>query len=227
MSTIEEPWKAECSRDAEGLLLEVGCLFKDPKYSDLRIKCGDRGWKVHKAIICPQSDFFAKACEGGFKEAQENLIALQDDDPDVVHAMLRFMYTGDFDNSENEDNGHSWGMLCVGMHATADKYNVADLGSMAAESLRQWSSHFWAEELFTEVVREVYTNLADRDSRLRNALLSVAAEHVQSLFAYRRHAGFREMVGTLPGFLMALASELAVRVTDSHYPPFTDSDSAR
>ncbi|KAK5123727.1 hypothetical protein LTR85_002363 [Meristemomyces frigidus] len=161
------------------------------------------------------------------QEAQQNTIDLQDDDSDVVYAMMRFMYTGNFDNSGSEDVGQTWGMFCIAVHAIADKYNVAFLGDLAAESLEQWSSDFWKEQVFTEVVREVYTNKTDRDGRLRDAVLSVAAKHVQSLFAYRHHAGFRAMAEALPGFVMTLASELATRVTNSDCPPSTASDSAR
>jgi hypothetical protein len=37
------------------------------QYSDLTITSGTRTWNVHKAIVCPQSEFFAKACNSGYK----------------------------------------------------------------------------------------------------------------------------------------------------------------
>lgn len=42
-------------------------LFLSGEHSDLEIEC--RGWtfKAHKSVLCPQSDFFMVACNGGFK----------------------------------------------------------------------------------------------------------------------------------------------------------------
>ena len=36
-------------------------------YSDLTIVCGKSEFKVHRAIVCPQSGFFRAACNEGFK----------------------------------------------------------------------------------------------------------------------------------------------------------------
>jgi hypothetical protein len=34
-------------------------------YSDLTIRCGHFEAQVHKCVVCPQSEFFRKACESG------------------------------------------------------------------------------------------------------------------------------------------------------------------
>lgn len=46
-------------------LLTVISLRLSGAYSDLTIICGHFEGKVHKCIVCPQSDFFKKACESG------------------------------------------------------------------------------------------------------------------------------------------------------------------
>lgn len=45
----------------------LSTLLESGKYSDLTLKCVSRNWKAHKSVLCIQSDFFAKACDGGFK----------------------------------------------------------------------------------------------------------------------------------------------------------------
>lgn len=41
-------------------------LHCSEEYSDLTIKCGHSSFKVHRAIVCPSSGFFAAACRKGF-----------------------------------------------------------------------------------------------------------------------------------------------------------------
>ena len=50
-----------------GIHASLSSIFKSEKYSDLIIRCGDRVFKVHRAIVCPRSHFFAAACDGPFQ----------------------------------------------------------------------------------------------------------------------------------------------------------------
>ncbi|EXK28680.1 hypothetical protein FOMG_15139 [Fusarium oxysporum f. sp. melonis 26406] len=61
-------------------------------YSDLVISCGKDQYRVHKAIICPRSDFLKAAFDGEFKEAQTGTIDLPDDDPVAVRMMIEYLY---------------------------------------------------------------------------------------------------------------------------------------
>lgn len=47
--------------------LMLSRLFDSERFSDVTIVCEGRRLHAHKTIICTQSDFFAKACEGSFK----------------------------------------------------------------------------------------------------------------------------------------------------------------
>jgi len=58
------------NNDKMALYQALRSLYGSEKYSDLTVVCGTdqnaRTFKLHRAVVCPQSDFFDKACSGGF-----------------------------------------------------------------------------------------------------------------------------------------------------------------
>ncbi|KAF1967988.1 hypothetical protein BU23DRAFT_657633 [Bimuria novae-zelandiae CBS 107.79] len=69
-------------------------LFETSEYSDLTITCAGETFKVHKAIVCPQSQFLEIAMKFGGKEEAEGIIDLPADDLGDVKRMLKWMYMG-------------------------------------------------------------------------------------------------------------------------------------
>ncbi|KAI9872727.1 MAG: hypothetical protein M1830_001259, partial [Pleopsidium flavum] len=89
------------------MLSGMDSLFTSGKYSDLTISCDGLELPTHRAIVCPQSQFFAAACEGDFQEGSTRKIELAKDDPDTVRRMLSYLYTQDYEDGEAlgiEDN---------------------------------------------------------------------------------------------------------------------------
>jgi hypothetical protein len=70
-------------------------LLTTGEYSDFEIVCEGKTFKVHKAIICPRSEYFKKAVSFG-KEAEENKITLQEDEVEMIEYMLQYLYEGDY-----------------------------------------------------------------------------------------------------------------------------------
>ncbi|KAI0398402.1 hypothetical protein F5Y17DRAFT_1853 [Xylariaceae sp. FL0594] len=78
------------------LLGSLEKLYTGGDFSDLTIACGEETYLVHKAVLCPQSDFFDRICKSPFKEGRENHIDLSDDDPRAVKAMIYYFYHLDY-----------------------------------------------------------------------------------------------------------------------------------
>ncbi|KAL4959525.1 BTB/POZ domain-containing protein [Aspergillus stella-maris] len=76
-------------------------LFQTGEYSDMTIICKNATFKVHRSILCPQSDFFKMAMAGNFKESQTQTINLPDDEPKTIERVLSFLYCGYY-----KDDGH-------------------------------------------------------------------------------------------------------------------------
>ncbi|KAH8701349.1 hypothetical protein GQ44DRAFT_732969 [Phaeosphaeriaceae sp. PMI808] len=87
---------AERVRDE--LVARVKSLLSLGKYSDLTITCGSDVYSVHKAIVCPLSDFFEKAEMFPVgKEAAEAKIDLPDDDPEAIKLLISFFYEAEYE----------------------------------------------------------------------------------------------------------------------------------
>lgn len=51
-------------------------------------------YSVHKSLLTTQSDYFDKALNGGFREAGENSIHLEEDDPAAIALLVGWLYRG-------------------------------------------------------------------------------------------------------------------------------------
>lgn len=48
----------------EAMVTSLQTLFESSQYSDMNVRCGFEEFKLHRAIVCPRSKFFATACNG-------------------------------------------------------------------------------------------------------------------------------------------------------------------
>ncbi|SMY22941.1 unnamed protein product [Zymoseptoria tritici ST99CH_1A5] len=89
----------------EGLKIGLANLFRTEEYSDFTIKCGPYEFKVHRSVVCQQSEYFKAACRSNsFKEGETRLIILDtsdendpaSDDPEAVKQMIHFLYHMDY-----------------------------------------------------------------------------------------------------------------------------------
>lgn len=95
-------------------------LWQSEEYSDFTIACGAKIFKVHKAVICTQSNYFKAACKPEFQASRNNelvglhayqssiqegstgTIKLKEDDETRVEAMIEFLYTQSYTNAEGK-----------------------------------------------------------------------------------------------------------------------------
>ena len=73
-------------------------LYSSDRYSDMTITCNGRRFRVHKAVVCVQSKVFARAMDGNFREGRTGEIDLEDDEPEVVAQMIRWLYKEDYED---------------------------------------------------------------------------------------------------------------------------------
>jgi len=176
------------------ILTGYGELLETGKFSDLTIKCCGESFKVHKAVICPRSPFFMKACNGEFKEAVSGVITLDDDRPETVKRMISFFYTFDYDNGITIPSSTEQSVLsCCGVreYAIAEKYDIKDLKALAQSRFSTWVTSNWNHPEFYSVVNEVYNSTPSNDRGLRDLVESSMKDNVTSVL---KNGRFREML---------------------------------
>ncbi|MCJ1245142.1 hypothetical protein MMC30_002343 [Trapelia coarctata] len=156
----------------------VQSLLTSGKYHDFVICCGDRSWKVHRAIICSQSKYFTGICDGDFKKSHENKIDLQGDDPKLVEQMVLFLYTARYPAPlvEKKQRAEQDLITDARLYALADKFDIPALKHAVVAAFTKLLHRVSTDEgttpmtFLTELVPIVYESTPDSDRQLREPL---------------------------------------------------------
>ncbi|SCV25259.1 uncharacterized protein FFB14_00152 [Fusarium fujikuroi] len=71
-------------------------LLQSGEYSDFKMVCKDREFKLHQMIVCPQSPVISAALNGGFEETTSKVIAVNEFSVRTVQYMVAFLYGADY-----------------------------------------------------------------------------------------------------------------------------------
>ena len=117
----------DLTQDKTPLHCGLKTLFDNELFVDTTIKCGEREFKVHKAVLAAQSPVFKSMFEADMRETQLGLIEIPDTEPEVISDMLSFLYTGRAPNMETMA-----GELLV----IANKYQILELFAQCEKKLK-------------------------------------------------------------------------------------------
>jgi hypothetical protein len=91
------------------------------------------------------------------QETQTGIIDLDDDNPDPVKVMLKYFYTGKYNEPINESKDLRLRLqVQVLTYNLADKYNVPNLMGLAEKQFKATLDKRPTAEEYLSVVREVY-----------------------------------------------------------------------
>jgi len=190
----------------------VGGLFNDPKFSDAVLECGSETFHVHRVVLSTQSSFFNKAFAGEWNESKERKITLEEDTPEVVDAMLRFMYHFNYDEGSFLQARSSPMVFHAEVYGIADKYDIPFLATYAKEKFKEAISTGWDKEDFPQAILEAYSSTPESDRGLRDLILNVCQDHISDL---RDKPSF---VNAMRQTTSLFAADLAQRLAKSNQP---------
>ena len=168
-------------------------LFNDPILSDIKILQVFNGetkeYYAHKQILINQSEYFLKAFTGNFKEATENTMTLEDDDPIYFEMMLKFICTTSLHvpktSTLTNDDPRKTVDLLLGIYKVADKYAVTDMLLVISNKLSDalqgfsWLCGVPRYQKFEEIIEAYY-----QDCPSSNTLPGLAIAHATLKYAF-------------------------------------------
>ncbi|KAF2434943.1 hypothetical protein EJ08DRAFT_722179 [Tothia fuscella] len=173
-----------------GLQAAMKELFTNGKFSDLTVFCHEDKYFLHKSVLCTQSEFFAKACDGNFKEGKTGVIDLSEDDRFAIKAMLEFLYRCDYhyklpkpEESRISDSEMS---LHVKVYAIADKYFISSLKNPALAKFKKCAESAFSSGVidvddFTRVAQDAYQSTLATDQGLCDVVVRLTPKHLETL----------------------------------------------
>jgi len=185
---------------------------------------------VHKVIVCSQSKFFSAACDNEMlvngvmadrlpipfyshlicrQEKKTNTITLKEDIPDVVRAMLQFLYTFDYDDGIKFADSMEPLSFNTHVYAIADKYDIHELKELAKDKFEGLVKEQWKEDAFPEALRAVYETTPVTDRGLRDIAAQVAYDNITELMS--DDSAFGRLLGDVAALGADLATLLATR----------------
>lgn len=126
--------EASCTRKrrradlAESSLAGWRDLWESRRFPDAEVHCGGITFDVHRAVLGARSPVLdAMFRQEGLREGSERRVIIEDAPPEVVEALLRYMYVGEV--AENSEH--------ASLLRLADKYEVEGLTEICVEALLQ------------------------------------------------------------------------------------------
>ncbi|XP_065209091.1 speckle-type POZ protein-like [Planococcus citri] len=167
---------------------DLGRLYIDGRFKDLKISVKQKNYLVHKAILAIRSSVFNAMLGNDMQESNKNHIVINDIEEEIFEEMLHYIYTG---TTKNLDE------LAFELLPVADKYHLKELRIMCENVLLKKLSTdnavkililadmHHAEELkkdTLEFIKEHYADCEDlKNANVWNDLTSSRAELLKDM----------------------------------------------
>ncbi|KAK8231295.1 hypothetical protein BKA81DRAFT_411875 [Phyllosticta paracitricarpa] len=157
-------------------------ILQSGEYSDLEIRCNEESHRVHKAIVCPQSEFFQAACkaEHGFKEAKSGVVEMNQVDRHVVRAIVQHLYGEDYDVPSSESEEETT-LFHVHVYGAAEMYQISGLKEVALIHFRDCFPKAVKLEKYAKCISTAYRITREQDRDLRDYLVKEVLQKLDSL----------------------------------------------
>ena len=122
------------------------------------------------------------------------MVKLPEDDPALVHQMLVFLYSCDYDEETKTSTHHPF-EFNARLYGLADKYGIEDLKDFAKYSFSLWLDEGLQDETsnFVKALKVIYSTTLSSDRGLRDLVI---AAFKQDRLKLRKDPDFVEMLSS-------------------------------
>ncbi|KAK3627346.1 hypothetical protein LTR56_019261 [Elasticomyces elasticus] len=140
--------------------------------------------------------------------ADENVVTLHEDQPEVIDQMIEYIYKNDYKDNESDTDPK---VFNVRMVAVAEKYFVDNLAQLAIDKLVDRLNEVAGSDGWAEAIEVAYATTTDSDLKLRDNLFRFVIGRVDDLLDpdQSEHSKFQAMAARTPRFTLELAIRLA------------------
>ena len=150
------------------MIEQVGKLFGEEKFSDVKINCGKKVFHCHRNILSVRSPVFAAMFQSDMIENRSRNVDIKDTKPEVVKEMLHFIYNGATSTEDMKDD-LVWDLLVA-----ADQYQLDLLKNKCEERLRSTLEVGNSVNMFVQADRY-------QAPKLRKKALRLAANNMNTI----------------------------------------------
>ncbi|SCN83468.1 uncharacterized protein FFB20_07009 [Fusarium fujikuroi] len=140
--------------------------------SDVVIRCEGQELAAHSLVLFCHSDYFKRQLTGPWKERKEKIIEITDFDKDVVEAMLRFVYSFNYDVPPNMPPM----IFHAKVYQIGYKYGIETLKKLSLNSFRHVVENAEVTTEYTsdlaDAITTVYTTTPPGDRGLRDIVMN-------------------------------------------------------
>ena len=175
---------------------QIGKLFGEKKFSDVKITCGEEVFDCHRNILSVRSPVFDAMFQSDMIENRSKNVVIKDIKPEVVKEMIYFIYNGET-STENVMNEIGRDLL-----GAANKYQLELLKNKCEEKLCSLLDSSNSVELLV---------LADlhQASRLRRMALKLVTKNMDAIV---NTEVYNDFTAHYPGLALEITQALVQKV---------------
>ncbi|KAK2765273.1 hypothetical protein FQN53_006927 [Emmonsiellopsis sp. PD_33] len=194
-------WNTDPFQVSSPYLLDSSKLKKyldSSMFVDFTIKTSEKEFKVHKIILSSQSEYFERMLGGEWKESVNNVVLLDEEDPQVIEAMIHFLYWADYASDKDETANVVFHAM---VYSAGERYGIPSLKKRAALKFDIGMDAFFEIIDLPSVTTAVYTSTISTDRFLRDRFCWSVNQHLGTLL---RDEKFMGMLQQYPAFSVDL-----------------------